>query len=598
MAKKVCLDAGHYGKYNRSPAIKSYYESEMNWKLHNLLKKYLEQYGIEVVLTRNDQAKDLELEARGKKAAGCNLFLSIHSNAVGSYVNESIDYPVVYVPLNGTGDAIGKKLADCMASLMETKQPGRISSRKGNRGDYYGVIRGAVSVGVPGLILEHSFHTNTRSTEWLMVESNLEKMAKAEAAIIAEYLGANTPTHSVPLTYEVVVDLPTYSSSDDAKAKKNVKGKYAPGTYYIYTKYPTGVNGMLNISSSQSGMVAGAWINPDENVKPQTDTVQKFYRVRKSWADEKSQKGAFVELKNAKNCCQDAGEGYKVFDWNGQIVYSSVEHKDEEKVVEVYNLNYPEKNQIVELGKQYEEALLKRDCTKAIKNILDNNANFDVNIAKVFFELAPKYNIDPMMAISQSVLETGWFKYENSAVKTDQHNYCGMGVISNGLTGNSFDTIEDGVRAQLQHLYAYGCKDVLPEGETTIVDPRFKYVTRGVAPYWQNLAGRWACPGYDKSKYATPEDAMKAGNTYGQKIRAICVRLNDTDVSQEDIEKYFPVEEPIVHDTPTVQENPVAPTTPEVDVVEEKKIDVTKANFVISLLEKIFKAIIQIFSKK
>ena len=38
---KVCLDAGHYGKYNRSPGIPAYYESEMVWNLHLLLKKHL-----------------------------------------------------------------------------------------------------------------------------------------------------------------------------------------------------------------------------------------------------------------------------------------------------------------------------------------------------------------------------------------------------------------------------------------------------------------------------------------------------------------------------------------------------------------------------
>lgn len=44
MAVKVCLDAGHYGKYNRSPAVLSYYESDMTWKLHNYLKKELEAW--------------------------------------------------------------------------------------------------------------------------------------------------------------------------------------------------------------------------------------------------------------------------------------------------------------------------------------------------------------------------------------------------------------------------------------------------------------------------------------------------------------------------------------------------------------------------
>lgn len=190
MAKiKICLDAGHYGKYNRSPANKAYYESDMNWKLHLLLKEYLEEYGIEVILTRSNQANDLGLTARGRKSKGCDLFLSIHSNAVGSYVKESVDFPVVYVPLDGTGHKIGRLLADTIAEVMGTTQKGEVMTRKGNNGDYYGVIRGAVSVGTPGLILEHSFHTNTRSTNWLLDEKNLDKMAKAEAKVIAEYFG-------------------------------------------------------------------------------------------------------------------------------------------------------------------------------------------------------------------------------------------------------------------------------------------------------------------------------------------------------------------------------------------------------------------------
>ena len=188
---KICLDAGHYAKYNPSPAVAGYYESEMNWKLHNLLKKYLEEKGFEVIVTRKDQTKDMGLTARGQAAKGCDLFMSIHSNAVGSNgANEEIDYPVVYVPINGTGDEIGKKLADCIASVMGTKQPGRAVSRKGSGDwDYYSVIFGAVSVGVTGLILEHSFHTNTRSTKWLMDDSNLDKLAKAEAEVLAKHYG-------------------------------------------------------------------------------------------------------------------------------------------------------------------------------------------------------------------------------------------------------------------------------------------------------------------------------------------------------------------------------------------------------------------------
>ncbi|SKA11675.1 N-acetylmuramoyl-L-alanine amidase [Pilibacter termitis] len=56
--------------------------------------------------------------------------------------------------------------------------------------------------------------------------------------------------------------------------------------------------------------------------KPNTPTTSILYRVRKSWADVKSQKGAFKDLTNAKKCA-DSNTGYSVFDEKGNKVYSS-----------------------------------------------------------------------------------------------------------------------------------------------------------------------------------------------------------------------------------------------------------------------------------
>lgn len=50
-----------------------------------------------------------------------------------------------------------------------------------------------------------------------------------------------------------------------------------------------------------------------------TQTKQ-MYRVRKTWADAASQKGAFTSLENAKKCA-DENKGYSVFDSNGNKVY-------------------------------------------------------------------------------------------------------------------------------------------------------------------------------------------------------------------------------------------------------------------------------------
>lgn len=192
----VCLDAGHAGMQNQSPAVTEYYESEMTWTLHLLLKESLEQYGIEVKTTRATKETQLDVYARGAASAGCDLFLSIHSNAAGSDVNEATDRVTAYVPLDGSGDEIGQMFVDRISLIMGTQQQGRIATREGGNGEYYGVIRGAVAVGTVGLILEHSFHTNAQSTNWLMKESNLARLAEEEAVVIAEYfdvLGPEAP---------------------------------------------------------------------------------------------------------------------------------------------------------------------------------------------------------------------------------------------------------------------------------------------------------------------------------------------------------------------------------------------------------------------
>ena len=48
-----------------------------------------------------------------------------------------------------------------------------------------------------------------------------------------------------------------------------------------------------------------------------TVTATGLYRVRKIWADAKSQKGAFKSLENAKKCAA-SNPGYSVFDANGK----------------------------------------------------------------------------------------------------------------------------------------------------------------------------------------------------------------------------------------------------------------------------------------
>lgn len=64
------------------------------------------------------------------------------------------------------------------------------------------------------------------------------------------------------------------------------------------------------------------WNLTQYDVAVATAPTTALYRVRKSWSDAASQKGAFRDLSNAK-ACADKNPGYSVFDENGKLVYST-----------------------------------------------------------------------------------------------------------------------------------------------------------------------------------------------------------------------------------------------------------------------------------
>ncbi|MBQ9307596.1 MAG: glucosaminidase domain-containing protein, partial [Clostridia bacterium] len=79
--------------------------------------------------------------------------------------------------------------------------------------------------------------------------------------------------------------------------------------------YATSLTYVQNLCS-----IIERWNLTQYDAKPGENTVQ-WYRVRKTWADSKSQKGAFKVLANAKKCA-DENPGYSVFDDNGVNIYT------------------------------------------------------------------------------------------------------------------------------------------------------------------------------------------------------------------------------------------------------------------------------------
>ncbi len=134
----------------------------------------------------------------------------------------------------------------------------------------------------------------------------------------------------------------------------------------------------------------------------------------------------------------------------------------------------------------------KADPERMYQYVAARNPSFSREVAQAFYEIGELYGIRGDIALCQAIIETGWFRFDNgTAVPPTSHNYCGLGVKKRGDKGCSFGSIREGVTAMIQHLFAYSCRDELPDGED-MLDPRFSYVNRGSATSWESLSGRWA----------------------------------------------------------------------------------------------------------
>lgn len=237
----VCIDPGHFSGKNKivDEDGSSYLEGDATLILaKNLEEKLRLGYGITCILTRttgditlggytNDSLDEGHISLRGSYAQGSDLFLSLHTNAnqdnANGYATDeqpiSINKTLVFINAVAYEDnrmlhlanAVGSYLTEANYDMqvsesdefqsIETKEeakswtdeyndqlnvPGTVCVRWGEHGDYYGVLRGAAMVNVPGLIIEHGFHTIPEVRKLALTGELLKKWAEADANGIAE----------------------------------------------------------------------------------------------------------------------------------------------------------------------------------------------------------------------------------------------------------------------------------------------------------------------------------------------------------------------------------------------------------------------------
>lgn len=592
----IVLDDGHgmgtAGK--RTPYIaelgRQIKENEFNREVVKYLNAELKRCGFKTLLTAPTDA-DTPLATRVAIAnnAKADLLISIHFNALDGIFHGDSKDPQGFS-------------AHVQSTLYDSAKFARIAlkhlaggTKQQNRGVVQQNLYMTRETKMPAVLFELGFMDHKREA-MLMINVAFQKECAVELAkAVCEF-------------YRVAYKAPVQSQPTPA-----------PTNVYRVRKSWADTNSQIGAFEEKANAIDLAKAKPGYNVydkdgkqvypEVKEAVPAKLYRIRKSWKDTESQIGAFEELANAKELA-DKNPGYTVYDSTGKAVYTYVKPEPEmyrvriewsrpdtqigafEDLVNAKELAdkkpthkvFDKSGKVVYTPKPAPAptptpkptpepapqpapnphkdhtpilGTMRATREQMITFVKAKNPGFKEleKVVDAFISVGKLYGVAGDMAFCQSIIETGWFKFDKgTAVTPDQHNYCGMGVTSKGMKGNSFDSVKEGVGAQIQHLFAYATTDNLPDGEP-VRSPRMKYVTRGVAPHWEDLSNRWAMNAY-----------------YGTHIVSMHKQLLAT----------VPVKEPVEPETPAVTKP--EPEAPVQTAPEEEKINVSLLNKLLSLI--------------
>ena len=327
-------------------------------------------------------------------AHNVDLDISIHLNAGG-----------------GTGCEVWNY--DSRTKVVSDRICANISSALGirNRGTKYEpelyVLRNSNAL---ALLVECCFVDNmTDKNAW-----NAEKCAKAIAEgilnkSISTSSSSNSGTASKPSTsnlYRIRKSWSDAKSQVGAYASLDNAKKSCPSGYNVYDW-----NGKMVYSNSPSS----------------STTASSLYRVRLTWSDVKSQKGAFASLDNAKKVCNQ-NPGYSVFDSNGKTVYTSKSTSSNAPATPSTPVEKPKEDTKPDTPKYNDISPLKGFTNEQFLEYVGPRAKEDMK----------KTGVLASVTIAQSILESAWGQSELSL---KANNLFGM---KSSLSGNTWSSEWDG----------------------------------------------------------------------------------------------------------------------------------------------------------
>ena len=208
----VALDPGHDSKHTGA-SYGNLREEELTLKIAQYCKAELETYsGVTVYMTRTSAAcpypnnsssgGDIGDRVIAAADAGADIFVSFHLN---SSTASGANGAEVIIPNSNWKPQVaqeGKELAQAILKELQgvglNLRPNEIYSKDttigekypdGSLSDYFSVQIYAKEAGIPGIIVEHAFLTNSGDRAHLDSEADLKELGVADATGIAKYLG-------------------------------------------------------------------------------------------------------------------------------------------------------------------------------------------------------------------------------------------------------------------------------------------------------------------------------------------------------------------------------------------------------------------------
>ncbi len=531
----VALDPGHGGT-DPGAVSGGLNEADINWKIAQACKTELEKYGnVEVYVTRAQNETLSSLSARVDRAVehGAQVFVSIHINsasaasAKGAEVWYPNDSSYKKAETHDVAKDLSQKILDELGALGLSKRGIKMKDSQNNSKypdgsvrDYYGVIASSREHGIPGIIVEHAFITNTDENKKLADDSFLVQLGQADARGIAQAFGlsksaggweqqadgswkyknadgsyaANTwvtvsnkrywiDANGIMVTGVQTINGTTYSFDASGALQTPTGWQQIEGAWYYFAQSGVAQTGWAKIKGKWyyldpvDGKMATGWVTVDGKRYFLNDSgamrTSGWFKQDGNWywiTSSGAMATGWVTVGGKQYYLDENGKmltGQQTIDGERCFFESSgafVGHGT--PIMGVSQVNAARMTQAyLASGKVYPSALAAGGAPDpaAFCKIIEEEANAEGVRAEVLW--------------SQIMWETGWLQMGND-VKLSQYNFGGLGATGGGAAGASFPDVRTGIRAQAQHLKCYASTDPL---NGTNVDPRWSTSLRGKA---------------------------------------------------------------------------------------------------------------------